>query len=109
MSDGDVISLLRGIDTADIGKIIGKGGAQSSFIKRQSGLEVFSVNDGQEFVNWGRTWCNIYMRGTVKSIQTALVLIESTLKSYSDRQLKTTREQLEEALSRIQELEEKLM
>ena len=102
------VSLLKALDTADIGKIIGKGGAQSTFIKNHSGLDVFSVNDTQEFVNWGRTWCNIYMRGTTKSIQTALLLIESTLKSYSDRQLQTAREQLEQDRSRIQELEERM-
>lgn len=102
----DTIVLCRALDKNDVGKIIGVNGRQARFIKNHSKLEVFSINDEQEYTNWGRTWVNIYMRGAASSIQTALLLIESTLKSYFDRQLQDTREQLEQALVRCQELEE---
>ena len=102
----DTVGLTRALDKNDVGKIIGVNGRQAKFIKNHSKLDVFSINDQQEYTNWGRTWVNIYMRGTTSSIQTALLLIESTLKSYVDRQLQDTREQLEQALVRCQELEE---
>ena len=94
------------IDKGDVGKVIGKGGKQAKFILERSGLEVFSVRDGQEFISWGRTWVNMHLRGSQKAIETAMLLVESTRRSYFDSALQSTREQLETALGRIQQLEE---
>ena len=90
----------------DVGKVIGKEGKQSKFIKDKSRVETFSILLNQEFTAWGRTWVNINVSGEKRAVEQAILLIQSTCQSYYETNLKTTRQQLQDALQRIQNLEE---
>lgn len=90
----------------DVGKLIGKAGKQAKFIQEKSGLEIFSIRDEQPYTDWGRQWTPLFLRGDKRAIEVAMRLVASTRRSYHEREIQTLREQLETALTRIQELEE---
>ena len=94
------------ISPDDVGKLIGKAGKQAKFIQEKSGLEIFSIRDDQSYTDWGRQWTPLFVRGDRRAIEMAMRLVDSTRRSYYEREQQTLREQLETALTRIQELEE---
>lgn len=105
-SDEDIVLSIPILEE-DIGKLIGPGGKQSTFIRKQSRLKTFSICD-RKFTAYGHDWVNCYVRGDRRAVQLCCLLIKSTTKHYHERALGKTKDQLESALHRIQELEEKL-
>ena len=91
----------------DTGKLIGPSGKQSTFIRKQSGVKTFSICD-RKYTAYGHDWVNCYVKGDRRAVEVCLLLMESTRSHYYERSLRKTKDQLESALHRIQELEEKL-
>ena len=102
-----VIALSIPVLVENTGKLIGPGGKQSEFIRKQSQVSVFSICD-RKFSAYGHDWVNCYVRGNRRAVQLCCLLLDSTIKHYHERALRKLNDQLQSALHRVQELEEKV-